>query len=145
MKMIECKLRELKEFHSALTNYGSKKTKRGLYSNSNFFSIKEYGRGKWVVVVRIDVDHETYLSEGFTEEKIINDCINYLNQPPPRKKYAKKTPKPLYGELTPHKALFKKDEEGCYIEAYLTTDQRKNKNFWGEGKVVKKRKRKTRA
>ena len=139
--MIKCDLRQMREFHSALTSYGSKKLRKGLYSNSNFFSIKGYGREKWVVIVHIDVDHEMYLSEGLTKDEIVSGCIEHLNQAPPRKKYAKKTPKPLYGELAPHRVFFKKDEQGPYIEAYLTTNQRKNKNFWSEGQAFKKRRK----
>jgi hypothetical protein len=141
--MIECTLRNLREFHSALDTYNPKKTKKGLYSRSNFFSIKGYGRDKWVVIAHIDVDYKKYVAEGLAENTIFNNCIEHLNLAPPRKKYAKKTPKPLYGELRPHKAIFKEDEQGLYIEAYLTTDQRKNKNFWGEGRTFRKRKRKT--
>ena len=139
--MIECTLRDLREFHSVLNTYNPKKTKKGLYSGSNFFSIKGYGRDKWVVIVHIDVDYEKYIAEGFSENKILNHCIEFLNLAPARKKYAKKVPKPLYGTLQLHKSLFKEDKEGFYIEAYLTTDQRKNKNFWGEGQAFRKKKR----
>ena len=143
--MIECKLRELREYHSVLSSYNPKKTKKGLYSASNFFHIKGYGRDKWVVIVHIDVDYESYMSDGQGEDSITEGCINFLNQAPPRKKYAKKTPKPLYGYLELHRAYFKKDEQGPYIEACLTTDQRKNKNFWGEGTAFKKRKKRKKA
>jgi len=139
--MIECSLRDLKEYHSVLPSYNSKKTKKGLYSGSNFFHIKGYGRDKWVVIVHINVDHKAYISDGMQEEGITEGCIDFLNQPPVRKKYAKKTPTPLYGHLELHRAYFKEDEHGSYIEAYLTTDQRKNKNFWSEGAAFKKRKK----
>ena len=103
--MIECMLRDLREFHSVLETHNPKKTKKGLYSGSNFFSIKGYGRDKWVVIVHIDVDYEKYFTEGLTQNKILDHCIEFLNLAPPRKKYAKKIPKPLDGELCPHKAL----------------------------------------
>tara|TARA_R110000824_G_scaffold129472_4_gene290721 strand:+ start:454 stop:888 length:435 start_codon:yes stop_codon:yes gene_type:complete len=139
--MIECALRDLKEFHSVIPSWNSHKTKKGLYSGSNFFSIKGFGREKWVIVVHIDIDYESYLGEGLTKKEIVNECVEFLNQPLPRKKYAKKTPKPLYGVLSTHKSFFKKDEQGTYIEAYLITDQRKNKNFWREGTKFKKKKK----
>ena len=139
--MIECSLRELREFHSVLPNRNTSKTKKGLYSSCNFFSINGFGREKWVIVVHIDVDYKKYLDEGLTEKIIINRCVEFLNQPPPRKKYAKKTPRPLYGTLSAHRIYFKKDEQGTYIEAYLVTDQRKNKNFWREGIKFRKKKR----
>ena len=65
--------------------------------------------------------------------------------PPKRKKYAKRTPKPLYGTLDdmPVRHQFKeKNGEKC-IMMMLVTDQRKNRNFFGEGQnYVTKRTRK---
>lgn len=87
----------------------------------------------WPIIVHIEVDHEKYSNKGLAKESIFRQCVDYLNQPPLRKKYAKKDPKPLYGRLTLYKARFKEDADGKYIEAELTTDQRKNKNFWREG------------
>ena len=130
--MIECKLREFAEFHSVLPDCGQKKTKKGFYSHT-VVPVKGLGRDKWLVIVHIDVEYDRYLNEGISEEELSNLCVDFLNQPPPRKKYAKKKPKPLYGQLTLYKAKFKEDENGKYIEAELTTDQKKNKNFWREG------------
>lgn len=130
--MIECKLREFAEFYFVLPKRSYKKTKKGFYSHT-VLPIKGLGRDKWPIIVHIEIDHEKYLSEGLLKENIFHQCVEYLNQSPPRKKYAKKDPKPLYGHLTPYKARFKEDEGGKYIEAELTTDQRKNKNFWREG------------
>ena len=73
------------------------------------------------------------MTEGVSEEEIFNQCIEFLNQAPPRKKYAKKKPKPLYGNLVPYKSKFKEDANGKYIEAQFTTDDRRNKNFWRKG------------
>tara|TARA_Y100001938_G_C7921588_1_gene344773 strand:- start:259 stop:696 length:438 start_codon:yes stop_codon:yes gene_type:complete len=130
--MIECSLRDFKEFHSVISNYNSKKIKKGFYSNS-IIPVEGLGKDKWLVVTHVNVDYEKYINEGLTEREVYEQCVDFLNQPPPRKKYAKKKPKPLYGHLTPYKAKFKKDESGSYIEAEFTTDQRKNKNFWREG------------
>ena len=130
--MIECQLRELGEFQYVLSRETTKKKRKGYYSHS-VLPVQGLGRDKWPVVVKIDVDYEKYIEEGLTEDEVINQCIDFLNQAPPRKKYAKKKPKPLYGHLEIYKAYLKEDEDGKYIEAELTTDQRKNKNFWREG------------
>jgi len=130
--MIECQLRELGEFQYALSRMGTKKKRKGHYSHC-VLPIKGLGRERWPVVVQIEVDYEKYIEEGLTQEEIVDQCVDFLNQAPPRKKYAKKKPKPLYGHLEVHKAVLKQDEDGKYIEAELTTDQRKNKNFWREG------------
>tara|TARA_Y100000296_G_C5108452_1_gene223839 strand:- start:99 stop:536 length:438 start_codon:yes stop_codon:yes gene_type:complete len=130
--MIECKLREFAEFHSVLPSYSDKKTRKGFYSHT-VVPIRGLGRDKWLVIVHIDVDYGQYIDEGVSEKDIYCRCVDFLNQPPPRKKYAKKKPKPLYGQLTLYKAKLKEDEGGKYIEAELTTDQKKNKNFWREG------------
>jgi len=129
--MIECHFREFSEFGSVISS-SNKKKRKGFYSHS-VLPIKGLGRDKWIVLSHIDVDYKKYLSEGLSEEEIFQQCVDFLNKPLPRKKYAKKTPKPLYGQLTPYKAKFKEDENGEYIEAEFTTDQRKNKNFWRVG------------
>jgi hypothetical protein len=129
--MIECNLREFHEFGSVVESL-SRKKRKGFYSHS-VVPIKGLGRDKWLIIAHIDVDHQKYLCEGLPEKQIFQRCIEFLNQPPPRKKYAKKKPKPLYGYLVPHKAKFKEDENGQFIEAEVLTDQRKNKNFWREG------------
>jgi hypothetical protein len=134
--MIECMLREFHEYGTIIAPLNKKKRK-GFYSDS-VLPVKGLGREKWAVIVHININHEKYLSEGLSKEQIFRECIDFLNQPPPRKKYAKKKPKPLYGYLAPYKAKFKKDEQGQFIEAEITTDQRKNKNFWREGVKYRK-------
>jgi len=129
--MIECQFREFPEYGSVIKS-SSHKRRKGFYSYS-VLPIKGLGRDKWPVISHIDLEYEKFLDKGLSAEDIVQQCIDYLNQPPPRKKYAKKKPKPLYGNLTLHKANFKEDENGKYIEVEFTTDQRKNKNFWREG------------
>ena len=134
--MLECKLREFGEFGSVLESTG-KKRKKGFYSNS-VYPLKGYGRDSWVIVTHIDFDYEAYMERGLSEKQIFQECIDYLNQPPPRKKYAKKKPQPLYGELRLYGAKIKEDENGKFIEAEIIT----NKNFWREGmKITRKRKK----
>tara|TARA_R110000824_G_scaffold227461_2_gene415264 strand:- start:1142 stop:1579 length:438 start_codon:yes stop_codon:yes gene_type:complete len=130
--MIECKLRGLAEFQSVLRSRESEKMKKGFYSYS-IIPISGLGRDKWLVIAHINVDYNKYLGEGMSEKEIFHQCVEFLNRVPPRKKYAKKKPKSLYGNLIPYNYKFKEDADGTYIEAELTTDQRKNKNFWREG------------
>ena len=134
--MIECELREFYEYGSTIVLLNKKKRK-GFYSDC-VLPIKGLGREKWPVIVHINVNYEKYLSEGLSEKQVFQGCVDFLNQPPPRKKYAKKKPKPLYGNLSPHSERFKEDDRGQYIEAEITTDQRKNKNFWREGTKYRK-------
>lgn len=138
--MLDCKLREFSEFGSIIAPT-SKKIKNGFYSSS-VYPISGYGRDRWVIITHIDVDYEKHLAEGLSEKQIFQGCIDYLNQSPPRKKYAKKKPRPLYGELTLYKANIKEDENGKFVEAEIITNQRKNKHFWREGiKITRKRKK----
>jgi len=133
--MIECALRPMEQYGKTLPGYNPA-TRLGRYIGCDF-NFKTFGVKHWVIGVYIDIDHPKYLSEGLTEEEIIKQCIEYLNQPPPRKKYQKKKPVPLYGNLEemPSRYAFKEDEEGAYIEILLLTNQKKNKKFWGQGGI----------
>jgi len=138
--MIECSLRPMGEYGSALPGYSNKK-RQGKYHGSEFH-FEGYGIKKWVVGVYIEYDDQ--LNTEMSHDDIVRGCIEYLNQPPPRKKYQKKKPKPQFGNIdkTPYSFRFNQDENGSYIEALLITDQRKNKKFWGaggEGRVKRKR------
>jgi len=127
---IECVLREQLEWGSVISaEFQSKRRKFGWYHGS-YFAIPEFGRTLWVVGVEISVDYSKYLEEGLTEQEIFGGCVNYLNKPPPRKR------KPLYGVLEAYRYQLKKDEGGLYISALLTINQKKNKHFWGKGKIV---------
>tara|TARA_R110000824_G_scaffold17084_2_gene69874 strand:+ start:4376 stop:4810 length:435 start_codon:yes stop_codon:yes gene_type:complete len=134
--MFECALREFHEYDTIVAS-SVKRKKKGFYSDC-VLPIRGLGREKWAVIVHININYEKHLSEGFSKEQIIQECIDFLNQSPPRKKYAKKKTKPLYGYLTPYRAKFKEDEQGQFIEAEITTDERKNKNFWREGSKYRK-------
>ena len=135
--MIECSLREMGEYGSALPDYNNRK-RQGKYHGSDFYgTVPSYGIKKWVVGVYIDVDYKPYLEECISEEDIVKRCIEFLNQPPPRRKYQKKKPQPLYGNIDeqPIRFNFKEDEDGTFIEALLVTDEKKNKKFWGAGGI----------
>lgn len=109
--------------------------KFGIYTNS-VYTIPDYGTKKWVVHSYLLVDYDKYYSEGWTENRLIDACVNYLNDVE-KKKGAKKEPKPKYGTLEPLVSRWK----GVYDLVYkpdriiisLVTDDPKNPNFWGEG------------
>lgn len=127
--------------------------KSGRYTSS-VYPITGYGINKWAVHGYLKVNWQQHLEEGKSKKEIIDGCIEFLNQPPERKKYQKKEPKPKFGNLQPvsadwtdsgYEANFKEDK----LIVTLLTDERKNKSFWGEGynlmpsgKTPKKRGRK---
>jgi len=125
----------MEEYGKALPGW-NKKTRLGAYLGCNF-NFKTFGTKHWVVGVYINIDHSRYTEEGLSKEDIVKQCIEYLNQPPPRKKYQKKKPVPLYGNLEdlPLRYSLREDEEGAFIEALLITDQKKNRKFWGQGGI----------
>lgn len=109
--------------------------KFGIYTNS-IYTFPDFGVKKWVVHAYLLVDYDKYYAEGWTENRLIDGCLNYLNDVE-KKKGAKKTPKPKYGSLEPLVSRWK----GVYDLVYkpdriiisLVTDDPKNINFWGEG------------
>ena len=132
---IECDLREVAEFYE----YGDtpEEKKKGRYHGSMFWSIKGFGKKRWVVGAYLDVDYIPYLKQGLEKGEIVQLCLNHLNKPPKRKKFQKKTERPLYGSLESYSYRFGVGDGTAngnrFIEVLLITDQRKNKNFWGEG------------
>ena len=128
---IKCDLMPFKDIMNI-----SKKTKYGRYHGSCFWDIKGYGSKKWVVGVKIGIDDSDNQLEELTNDAIIKGCMNHLNTVPPRKKYAKKKPKPKYGFLECYKATVKEEDGAKYISALLVTDSIKSKFFWGKGKSV---------
>lgn len=130
---IPCEFKDISEWTS-IDNGGERK--KGRYSGSTF-PIPEFGRKKWVVLAYLDIPGLSSLhAQGLNEQEIIESCVEYLNQPPPRKKYQRKNQKPLYGklELLSYRFTEKNGERVCCIS--LVTDQRKNKNFWGAGQAI---------
>ena len=109
--------------------------KSGRYCRSNFWDIKGYGSKKWVVCVRIAIE-DTDLFSLYDKDDLVDRCLAHLNKPPPRKKYAKKTPRPKYGVLKHYRSKIVNKDGVRMISALLITDDRKNKMFWGKGKNV---------
>ena len=132
--MIECDLREIRE-HELLSE-GKEKKKFGRYHGSMFWSIPGFGSKKWVVAARIDFKQELPTNLGDLE--IIEKCVEFLNTPPPRKKFQRRVTKPKYGNLGLYNAKVIRREGHTYISALLITDKRNSKHFWGKGVVTAK-------
>ena len=129
--MIKCDLRKIKE-HELLS--GGDKRKLGRYHGSMFWDIPGFGKKKWVVAARIDLLED--LPGDTTDSDILEQCVRYLNAPPPRKKFQRRVVKPKYGSLELYSGKIIRKGEGIYISALLVTDQRSSKHFWGRGIVT---------
>ena len=144
---IPCKFLKMTQFGSVVPSWDGPK-KCGNYHGSVWHEVSGFGVSKWVVGAYVIVDYDKYRKEGMTDEEIVRGCVEYLNCPPKRKKYSKRTPKPLYGTLDdmPVRWLFKEEKLGekC-IMMMLVTDQRRNRHFHGEGQnyVTKRRRKKS--
>jgi len=133
--MIECKLRDMPDTKGS-------EVKKGRYHGSNFWDVEGFAKRVWMVGAYIDlcIDDEECVGipPAKTHKEIAEGCIEYLNQPPERKKYEKKQHDSPYGKLSLYQYTFKKDPNGRdYIQVILSTTDRKNKNFWGKGKSDK--------
>jgi len=134
-RVITCSLRPLPEWAHIKRNPDGKK-KAGVYHGSFFHDIPAFGRSCWVVLGELDIDFNAHQEENMSEREIVEACVNYLNLPPPRKKYAKREPQPPYGKLELYKYHVKEENvvnKKTRVQIFLITDQRKNKNFWREG------------
>jgi len=128
--MLKCRLRDM-------PSRGTTEVRQGRYHGSNFWDVGGFGKNKWVIGAYIDFNY-TDVPPWMGEGEIIKGCIEYLNEPPPRRKYEKKASSSLYGSLDVYQYRFKKGGENTsYIEVMLITDQRRNKHFWGKGKSDK--------
>jgi hypothetical protein len=130
---IECDLREIPEY---FFDINASKLRRGKYHGSNFWDIPKFGSKCWVIAARIDMDFEAYEDIEATVEELAQACVNFLNKPPPRKKYAKRQPKPKYGILELYRARIVERKDDKYIDAYLIVKSRKESHFWGKGRLL---------
>jgi hypothetical protein len=103
----------------------------GRYLKS-IFNLPGFGVSCWVVGCYVEVDYKKYIND-MGEKNFIDECISYLNEPPPRQKFQRTPRKPLYGTLQLYVYKLKESDGKCFIEMELITDDPKNKNFWGEG------------
>ena len=84
--------------------------------------------------MEIDVLNEKNEITPENHASIAEGCVEYLNQFPIQKRKTKRKRIPQYGNLEFYKSYYKEDELGGYIVAFLITDQKKNKHFWGAGR-----------
>jgi len=140
MQEIQCKFVSLKK--SKYTD--SVEEKSGRYSQCSY-NIPGYGISAWVVMAYLEVDYKKYYDEGMSEGELIEHCASFLSKPPVRKKYQKKKPRSLYGNLEPVVARWRsKKDASLYAVKVLPgftnrlavefiIDERRNKHFWSEG------------
>ncbi len=134
--MIKCDLREINE-HLGMV---SSKKRYGKYHGSRFWNVPGFGVSAWVVGVYIDLDFDN-VDPSMSEVDILESCVEFLNEPPPRRKYQKKKPEPRYGTLSPLSCKVIQKNGQKLLSALLITNKRKNKMFWSEGENVPVRKR----
>lgn len=130
--MINCDLIPIYE-HEGIKSYANNKTKMGRYHGSMFWNVPGFASKKWVVAARIRV--EDNIPPSFSDEDLIDGCIEFLNTPPPRKKFQRRIRKPKYGKLELHTAKVVRKDDAVYISALLLTEDRNSKHFWGKGFV----------
>jgi hypothetical protein len=132
---VPCEFRQIQEWVS-LPATDSEKKRAGRYSRS-IHRIPAFGHKKWVVLAYLDIpDMPLRVAQGATEGEILEGCVEFLNQPPPRQKYQRRNRKSPYGtlELLSYKFIEKSGDRICCVT--LAIDQRKNKNFWGAGQTA---------
>tara|TARA_R100000808_G_C2155279_1_gene167338 strand:+ start:16711 stop:17139 length:429 start_codon:yes stop_codon:yes gene_type:complete len=140
---IECNFRSIPK-----TSFGKSGAplKQGRYLSS-VFKVSGYGESKWIVGCYLDIDYEPYLRK-MSEQEFMQGCVEFLNQPPKRKRYEKRRKTPLYGTLELYDYTFRTSGEDRFVEIMLITDDPNNENFWGKGisyGVQKRSRRKRRA
>ena len=131
--MLEFNCKFIKVPDLSIISTQSSRMKLGKYHSSCFWDVPSFGSKKWVIGVYIDIEDKTVISK-YTLDQVIEGCINFLNKPPPRKKYAKREPKPLFGSLQKYKTKLVSKNGTNVLSALLITDQKKNRLFWGKGR-----------
>jgi hypothetical protein len=135
LNRVPCEFRQIQEWVS-LPDLGGEKKRLGRYSGS-IHRVPGFGQKKWVVLAYLEIpDLPLHMAQGTPEREILEGCVEFLNQPPPRRKYQRRNQKPLYGtlELLSYKFIDKGGDRVCCVT--LVTNQKKNKNFWGAGQTA---------
>ena len=130
--MISCDLMSIHE-HEGISKFSKGKTKKGRYHGSMFWNIPGFASKRWIVAARIQISD--CVPASIDDQDLIDGCMEYLNTPPPRKKFQRRIRKPRYGNLELHKGKVIRSERGLYISALLITEERNSKHFWGKGFV----------
>ena len=130
---VECRFRPLTEYGTALPEWNPNSYRHGRYSSSKYGNVP---KRRYLVLAYIDGDFQSHFEQGISPEEIVAGCVNFLNIPPKRKKFGKRTPKPLYGSLDVFRHKLCEGTDGKqYFEVMLTTDKKKNRHFWGVGLI----------
>ena len=119
METIKCFLRPV-----------NKEDKKGRYSQTMHWDVPGFGKNKWVAIGYLDVDWVAMEKDGLSKEEIVEICVSFLNTAPPRKKYAKKEPRPPYGKIERYKEKWIDDGDPHVIFEFITDDP-SNENFIG--------------
>jgi hypothetical protein len=130
--VISCDLVPIKE-HEGISKYSEGEAKRGRYHGSMFWNLPGFGSSKWVIAARILVSDNIPLSTP--DEEIVEGCMEFLNTPPPRKKFQRRVRNLKYGQLTLYSGKVLRKQDGVYISALIVVEQRNSKHFWGKGYV----------
>lgn len=132
--MVECNLQSVTLRYSKLE---SSKPKYGTYLQTMHWGVKGFGKKKWVVAVKIDLNYNSAKEEHSSDDEIVKKCIAYLNAPQKSRYGKKRMRKPQY-TFNPEPYSYKVVEEDnkTYISAKLVTSEQKNKNFWNTGPLV---------
>jgi len=133
LEELECELMAIPEYSHERT---STKVRMGKYHGSNFWEVPEFGSKRWVVAARIKLNFVALDGIDASTGEIAQACLNYLNKPPERKKYAKRSPSPKYGKLELHSAKLVNAKCGKYISVLLVVRKRRHSQFWGKGKLI---------
>ena len=127
---VECSFVKIPQY----SHIKSEEYRDGRYSTSPS-NLRGIGTKQWVVLGYIHANFDLERSLKKSDKDIIQGCVNYLNNAEDRKKYQKKEPSPKYGFLTlisdEIKFIQKNGQEVAVVE--LSTNERTNENFWGEG------------
>ena len=130
--MIECDLVPITEYSSLVSAKGKKKS--GRYHGSMFWDVPGFGSKKWIVAAKIIITGP--IPVEYTDDEVIDECLNYINTPPPRRKFQRRIRKPKYGKLGLYRGQLKREQGASFISALLVTENRKSKHFWGKGIVL---------
>jgi len=127
--MIECFLLPIeRKYHD------NEKKKYGIYSGRALWSVKGFGDSIWGVMVRIGLNYNEVKEECEADQKIVEQCIEYLNTPLKSKYGKRRKRKSKYKfDSKPYSYKIVEGKDNTYISALLLTKEKKKKYFWGEG------------
>ena len=130
--MLECSLQPM--INKYPTEGQDNKPKYGVYIQSMYWNVKDYGKKVWIVAVKINLDYEEERKEYDTDDEIVRKCIEFLNVPPKSKYGKRRKRKPLYTfDSDPYQYEIVDKGGKKQIVARLMTREQRNKHFWKTG------------